>query len=317
MRPTAQPQSALRHPLNNILATEANVRVLRVLSGVTSAISAPELAKRAQLQRSSVHRTVRTLEETGILEYVGIAPHNQIALRDRSSLAKLVRLLFQSEQSRYDDLLAAIKKAAETINPPPIAVWIEGPVAEGKDRLGDPIILTVVESSRTLGKSADMMGELTVRIAQRFDVHIEIRSRTRADLDALTGEESEALLNAISLLGLPPGGLLKEYRDLWVARNIKSHSSHDKRALEYGHALAHAIAKDPTLLDEAKRFLARRWREASPAERKELTEWKQLLNAAPPATLRKALTDPGERGTRLRQTIPFIGIFDAERPVRP
>ena len=132
MRPTAQYQSALRFPLNGMLATEANVRVLRVLAGVTSAISAPELAKRAQLQRSSVHRAVRTLEETGIVEYVGTAPHNQIALRDRSSLAKAVRQLFQSEQSRYDDLLRALKKAADTINPPPLAVWIEGPVAEGK-----------------------------------------------------------------------------------------------------------------------------------------------------------------------------------------
>ena len=316
MRPTAQRQSALQFPLNNILATEANVRVLRVLAGVTSAISAPELAKRAQLQRSTVHRTVRTLEETGIIEYVGIAPYNQIVLRDKSSLAKAVRQLFQSEQSRYDDLLVALKKAANTIAPPPIAVWIEGPVAEGNDRPGDPVTMTVVESSRSMGKSADKISELTLRIEQRFDVHVEIRVRTRADLDAIRDGEAEHLLNAVSLLGVPPGGLLKHYRELWMARNIKYHSSHDKRALDYGHAIAHAIAKDPTVLDQAKKFLARRWREASQAERKELIEWKRLLTKGSPAAVRKALTDSGERGTRLRQTIPFIGIFSPERPTQ-
>lgn len=316
MRPTAHRQSALRFPLNNILATEANVRVLRILAGVTSAISAPELAKCAQLQRSSVHRTVKALEPTGVVEYVGIAPYHQIALRDRSALAKSIRQLFQSEQSRYDDLLAALKKAADTIEPSPLAVWIEGSVASESDRHGDPIIVTVVETSRAMGKSAELLGEVIARIEKRFDVHIEIRPRTRADLDALASEESEALLDAISLLGVPPGGLLKHYRELWAARNIKHHSSHDERALEYGQELAHAIAKDPTLLDEAKRFIARRWRNASQAERKELAEWKRLLSTASPAAVRKALNDPGERGTRLRQTIPFIGILPPERPVR-
>src|SRR5437879_3467920 len=104
MRPTAQSQSALRMPLNRILATEANVRVLRVLADVSSPLSAPELARRAQLQRSSVHRALKGLAETGIVEHVGTAPHAQLTLRARHPLAKAIRALFADERLRYDEL---------------------------------------------------------------------------------------------------------------------------------------------------------------------------------------------------------------------
>ena len=54
-------------PLNGILGTEANVRILRALAESTAPISAAELSRRAQLQRSSVHRALRTLAGLGIV----------------------------------------------------------------------------------------------------------------------------------------------------------------------------------------------------------------------------------------------------------
>lgn len=311
MRPTAKPQSSLKAPLNQILGTEANVRVLRVLSGLSSPISAPELARRSDLQRSSVHRVIKALEEIGIVQYVGTAAHAQIAMRDGSALARPIRQLFQAEQARYDELLVAVKHAAGSIDPPPLAVWLQGP-----DKPGDPLLLTVVEKGRRLDQSAEMMRELVERIERRFDVQVEVQGKTHADLDALSNEDSEYLLDAVPLLGVPPGGVLTRYRDLWRARNIRTHLDHDRRALEYGRALADAIKRDPALITDARKYLARRWRAASLAERKELAEWKRILATASPARLRRILTDPGERSTRLRQTIPFIGVFSPERPVR-
>jgi len=52
MRPTSRPQSALRCPLNHILGTEANVRVLRAILLSDIPIGVPELARRAELQPS-------------------------------------------------------------------------------------------------------------------------------------------------------------------------------------------------------------------------------------------------------------------------
>lgn len=314
MRPTANPQSALKAPLNRMLGTEANVRVLRVLSKLHVPISASEIAKRAELQRSSVHRAVRMLEESGIVAFVGAAAHSQIELRGESALARPIRQLFEAERRRYDELLMALKEAAASLEPPPQAVWIEGPVASGKDLPADQLVLAVVDNTRQLASSTERFRDLLERVEKRFDVLVDVRGRSRADLEALSNQESEQLLGAISLLGVPPGGILSRYRELWRARNIRTHANHDERALAYGHALASAISKDPSLVADAKQYLNRRWRTASAAERKELAEWKRILSSASVARLRKLLTDPGERGTRLRQTIPFVGVFSAERP---
>lgn len=314
MRPIAQQQSALRAPFNTILGTEANVRILRILGAVRSPISASELATRAKVQRSSVHRAIKALEKTGVVEYVGTGPQPRITLRERSALAKAMRQLFQAERTRYEELLTALTRAAGSIDPPPVAVWLEGSVASGNDQHGDPLVIGLVDNSRVVHQSAEAMREVVGRIEKRFAIQVEVRGRTRADLDALSDRESEDLLDAIPLLGIPPGGLLERYRDLWKARNIRGHSDHDERSLALGQALAQAIANDPSLVEEARRYVTRRWRKASTGERNELREWKRILAAASPASLRKLLRDPGERGTRLRQTNPFVGLLAPERP---
>jgi hypothetical protein len=317
MRPPAQSQSALRFPLNHILGTEANVRVLRVLSQLASPISAPELAKRSQLQRSSVHRATKFLEELGIVAYVGTAAHSQIALREESPVAKPIRQIFRAEREHYEGLLNSLQKLAESIHPPPMAVWLDGSVSAGTDRPGEHVVITVVDHAKKVDGTVDLLRKQSERIQKRYDVQIDVRGRTSADLDALNVDESDKLLSAVPLLGVPPGGLLPRYRKLWKARNIRVHSDHDNRALAYGSALAEAITKDPSLVDDARRYIGRRWKNASARERKELAEWKRILGSASPAQLRKILTDPGERATRLRQTIPFIGLFSAEIPDKP
>lgn len=314
MRPTAQTQSALRMPLNNILATEANVRVLRVLGDVRSPISAPDLARRAQLQRSSVHRTLKALEETGIVEFVGTAPHAQVALRDQSPLAEPIRELFAAERLRYDELLGGVKRAADELERPPLAVWLEGPVARGDDRTGDPVVVSVVDSGRFLPTTTETLRKAVERLEKKMDVQIEVRGRTVADLEAMPAKDGETLLGAVALLGVPPGGLLQPHGGRTKGRNIRMHGDHDAHALAVARDIADAIKRDPTIVEQARRYIAKRWRGASPGERKELDEWKQILKTASPTSLRKILTDPGERATRLRQTLPFLGVASTDRP---
>src|SRR4051812_12768908 len=97
MRPVAKRQSALRAPLNHILGTEANVRVLRILASLTEPIAAPELAKRAALQRSSVHRTLKDLETYGIVSFVGVTQRATVSLRSQNPLSHALR---RSEERR-------------------------------------------------------------------------------------------------------------------------------------------------------------------------------------------------------------------------
>jgi DNA-binding Lrp family transcriptional regulator len=308
VRPTTQPQSGIRMPLNGILGTEANVRILRALAESTAPISAAELARRAQLQRSSVHRALRTLAGLGIVSFVGTAPHLQVSLADRSPLTAPIRALFGAEQSRYTDLLAGLKRAATRIDPPPTAVWVEGSVARGVDRPGDAVIVCVLGSPRDVDDGAEALREAIQSLERKLDVTIEVRSRTLADLEARSNDLDDEFQHAIPVFGIPPMGLLKRHRGDWEKRNIRMHGDHDARSLALGKRIADRLARDPSLVARARTHVQDRWSKASESERKELAEWRRILDSATPARLRKILSDPGERGTRLRQTLPFLGV---------
>ena len=62
MRPTAEQQSALREPLNYILSTEVNVRVLRVIWRSQSPLGKSEVARRARLNLPFVPTATSTDE---------------------------------------------------------------------------------------------------------------------------------------------------------------------------------------------------------------------------------------------------------------
>jgi DNA-binding Lrp family transcriptional regulator len=308
MRPTSQPQSALRAPLNHILGTEANVRVLRVLADLRTPIPPPELARRAQLQRSSVHRALKALEETGVVRFIGTIPSAQVALADHSPMAKAIRELFALERASFEELVKGIRKIAETLRNPPIAVWIEGPVARETDRPGDPVVIGVVDGPRTLSDTCEAIRRAAERVESKLDVTIEVRGRTLADIDTMPRRAAAELETAIPILGVPAAGLLARYGSI-PERNIRMHGDHDLRARALGAEIAEAVKKDGTLVGRARAYVERRWREASPRERKELAEWRGILRTASPGRLRKILMDPGERATRLRQTLPFLGIL--------
>jgi hypothetical protein len=312
MRPTTQPQSAIRMPLNGILGTEANVRILRALAESTAPISAAELARRAQLQRSSVHRALKLLAGLGTVSFVGTAPHLQVSLADRSPLTKPIRALFDAERSRHEQLLAGLKRASTRIDPPPTAVWVEGSVARGVDQPGDAVIVCVLGNPRDIDESAEALREAIQSLERKLDVTIEVRGRTLADLEAKSNALGDELQHAIPIFGIPPMGLLKRYRGDWERRNIRMHGDHDARSLALGKKIADRLAHDPSLVARARIQIQERWSRASGRERKELEEWRRILDTATPARLRKILSDPGERGIRLRQTLPFLGVLEKD-----
>src|SRR3972149_6177663 len=77
MRPISRLQSALRCPLNHLLGTEANVRVLRVILLSDIPIGVSEIARLAELQPSGVARVCARLEDLGVIEAVGRGPRDR------------------------------------------------------------------------------------------------------------------------------------------------------------------------------------------------------------------------------------------------
>ena len=69
--------------------------------------------------------------------------------------------------------------------------------------------------------------------------------------------------------------------------------------------------RDPSPIESARSVVMKRLVRASPSEQRELREWERVLRSSP-YKIRRLLVDPGERATRLRQTLPFLDALTPE-----
>ncbi len=318
MRPTSRPQSALRHPLNHVLGTEANVRVLRVILLSEIPIGVSELARRAELQASGVARVCERLEDIGVIEAVGRGARNrQYRQSARFPLGALLVDLFRRESQRAIEVMQELQNAVHGGAEGVRGAWIEGPVASGTDRPGDPIIVTLLAEPAAVDALRVEMWRRLLPIQTRYDVVLELRVVTIADLETATKERLAELEDVRPLLGPPPRDLIEAARTTrrsTTPRHTKRHQHVDARAKEIARVIADRIARDPSIVDDAKRYIEKRMLSASPGEQLELREWQHILSAMSSPRLRRFLVSDDARATRLRQSSPFIGVLsDQER----
>ena len=322
MRPPAQRQSALRTPLNDVLGTEGAVRLLRELALAAVPLGVGPLAQRTRLQRAAVRRALTALLDTGLVDVAGGKSAPQYALRRTHPLASSLIDLYEAERRRVETFFDAIKQAVHHIAPPPTAAWLEGPVAAGTDEPGDALIVRVIAPARDLGHVVSAVRSALAPLEATLDVTVEVSGATPADLTAQrsSGDAWEARLRtAQSLVGVPPSAYLPRPAGQATAdrssrspNQVRRHADLDARGLGIARAIAERLRHDPALAARALVFVEQRLASASPHERLELEEWARLLRTASPARLRRFLVAPGERATRLRQTLPFLGILSPE-----
>lgn len=210
MRPPTKRSSFFYQPLDSVLGSVGQVRVLRVLSLQRGAMNAATLAGRAGLGRAGVGRILAHLAATGVVEHgPGKRPH--YALSDSNPLAITVRELFEQEAARTDTFLHRIRAAARRMRPPPKAVWLVGSVARKADSEQSDVDLAVVHGN--LG--GDGLGSLTkaiARIGEEFGFGISLIGFTPADLQQLSVADTEwwrLLSDAVPILGAAPGSFTR------------------------------------------------------------------------------------------------------------
>ena len=317
MRPPAKRQSALRSPLNELLGTEGTVRLLRALTREQAPVGAGELAQLTQLTPVATRRALGALIDTGVVDVHGRPGIASYALRESHPLSPALRALFDAERRRVESLFDAIADSVRRLKPPPAAVWIEGPVSTESDSPGEPLVLRVVAPATALAATLKQLRDVIRPLEQSHDVTIDVTGATPADLVGArdSGAWNARLRTAHSVAGLPPNAYLRrpvsgKHED--VKHRITSHRDLDVEGLAIARAIAHRLQKDPTLIARAREFIGRRLHQASAHERHELEEWRHLLDTASPARIRRLLIDPGERATRLRQTLPFLGVLTTD-----
>ena len=313
MRRVSIPRSAVTFPLNRILSTEGKVRLLRVLARNPGALGVSDLARKTGLTDRGTRIALTSLEPTGIVELQGGGTASRVSFRVEHPLAESLVALFRAEEVRFETIIDTLRAAVEGLSPAPTAAWIQSPVATGRDLPGDAIVVAFLADAASVDDAAIQLERALENLERSMDVTIEIRGLTRADLAVMTEAQRQQMIDAMSLAGPAPSvfaGMSIQPQSTDRIR-AKRHSDLDARGLAFGSAIAAAIKEDPTLIERARAWIDTRAKKASAGERRELEEWQRLLRTTSPARLRRVLTDPGERATRLRQTLPFLDALSA------
>ena len=135
----------------------------------------------------------------------------------------------------------------------------------------------------------------------------------------MTPEESQRLALVIPLLGPPPSALSSRGAGGgWIVADlrVRSHADADTRGRVLARAIADRLKTDPSLVSRARAYVAARLTAASSGEQRELREWDRILRTMSVARLRRFLNDSGERATRLRQSLPFLGVLTPQERER-
>ncbi len=312
MRPTKNPQSAIRTPLNRILGTEATVRLLRVLTLDSDPLTKNELGRRAGLEEKGAHLAARRLEKEGILRRVGTGPRQHVELESRHPLAQSLQQLFGEEQARTERVLDSIRRATQKLSPDLDAAWIQGDFATHQDRPGEPILVGILARGAVLPRITKALRAAVAPTEASEDVTIELNAFTRPDLEVAKPDLATDLARAIPLFGTPPSAFTQESKEGRRLRNPVTHSNREREQVLIAQEVARRLAGNPGIRQAAKKWIRKRLKSASPQERSELDEWLSILESMSPSRLERFLADPGERATRLRQTFPFPDVLTAD-----
>jgi hypothetical protein len=313
MRPTKHSQSALAHPLNAILGTEANVRVLREVLLSDVPIGLADIARTTMLQRSGIAAVCDRLEDQGVIESVGRSRSRQYRKASRGGLAPHLAALFNEERSRLTLILNEVRSAAQQVSGMIRAAWIEGPVAEGTDRSGDPIVVGAIAEAADLESARQTLWTVLLRVQHDRDVAIELRLQTIADLQTADTAYLRQLETARPLVGAPPAELARPTppNPAVSPPTRRRHEDADAQLLRLADAIASRIQRDASVIERARDYLERRLTTAAGRERLELLEWQGILATMSASRVRRLLVSDDARGRRLRQTLPFVDTLSA------
>jgi DNA-binding MarR family transcriptional regulator len=300
MRPIVFNQNSLRHPLNELLGTPAQVRLLRVLANeVDGPLTTVNAAELAGLTIPGAHKALKRLVQSGFVVRVGAGRRHQYELYRSEKLVRAIAALFQSEKERYEDLLSAIKNKLDQLVPFTHAAWIQ----EIPNEFGDPLILGVLHETRHLSGYIQRLKKQLYQVEREFDLTIEVNGYTKADLPELEAEKVTPLYGVLPF----PGEYSRKMRPAPMA-----HGKKDQQVLKLSRRIAKAIEFDTSLVRRAREHVQRMLKIDHGSATKDMEEWRDILESYSIRRLSQFLRSTSQRANRLRQSNPFFAILTIE-----
>lgn len=304
MRPISIEQNSFRYPLNVILGTEAQIRLLRVMiTEVNDPISIVDAAKRADLTPLGARKAMKRLTSVGIVKAIGGGRKQQYEISSNDVLVQAVAALFSAEADRFEHILASIRKCIEKVEPQPISAWIPSLPADP----GYPIKMCILQDARYLRVTIHNLQILFQEIEREVDMTIEIIGYSKAD----TPQQESGSLH---LYGLPLSGDRKF--ETGIMTGPISHEKQDKRLADICRIIGRMINEDRSLIERAKKYTERILKGISHSATGDIEEWRDILNKYSVRRLVQFLSSEEERSIRLRQSCPFFAVLNKKEKER-
>ena len=301
MRPIAYQQNPLQYPLNEILGTRAQVRLLRVMANeVDGSITVSDAAKRAGLTVPGAQKAISKLNRSGFVSRVGGGRKHQYEIRSSDRLMQIILELFRTEKDRYERLFSAIKAEIKNLRPHPTAAWILA--IPGK--MGEPITLGLLHETRHLTNCVRQLRSKLNQVENDFDLTIELEGYTQEDISVLKIDDVTLLYGAISS---------SDHSMQEETRNPLTRREKDRRLNVMSYKLAKAIENDTSLLHRAKDHIDRLLKEDQGTDKNDLMEWRDILRMYSIHRLSLFFTSSSPRANRLRKSNPLFDILNIDK----
>lgn len=304
MRPICNRQNAFRFPLNAILGTEAQIRLLRVMTTeVSGPITVTDAAERAGLTPPGARKAMKRLVTTGLVQSVGGGRKHLYEISRNDVLVLSIVAMFKAETKQYESILTTIGKLVERIEPIPVSAWLTTLPANK----GDPIRISILQDSKNIGSTVRNLQKLLQEVESEFDMTIEVIGFTRADTPQM---ETDSIL----LFGLPPDTV--NSMRATQARSVPSHNEVDQRLSEMCRIIAKMISEDRSIVERARQYTHRILDKQSDLSSGDIGEWRDILDEYSIRRLIHFMTSEEERAVRLRQSCPFFAILSNDERER-
>ena len=292
MRPVSTTQDFIRFPLNELLGTGANVRLLRLLAAeVAGPVGTPDAAAKTGLTPAGARKALRKLVRTGFIEEIGGGTAQRFQMRD-NPITRHLRILFEVESDRYHALTSRLRTVLVGLAEIQVA-WVEA----SPSRPGDPFHVGILSDSRSLDYLGEQVRQRINEIETDFELTIETRLYSPADVPDVSWTEVELLAGHAGQSSID---------------GRRTHFDRTVRASQISQRIADMIPRDPTLLVRALRYLDFQLNEDQGPASHDLREWRDILSRYSPQRVVEFLRSDSPRAQRLRQSSPFFAVLTQE-----
>ncbi len=180
----ATPKSHFHNPVDALLGSASEVRVLRILARHGGTLSASHLVNQTRLTRSNVHKALQSLTAGRVVEALGTGRSVLYQIAPQHPLVPALTAIFEAEAGRVNRVFEAIHRAADGHAPFVLGAWLYGSVARGEDTIKSDLDVAIVVDEEPADR---------------------ITKAIREDLEPMETDEGVT----VSVLGLSPSEFLR------------------------------------------------------------------------------------------------------------